>query len=58
MRQVFKLPIVVADTEFHVHVDKYTSAISTDFVISIDDHVLAELTGVRLAIFHFEPDEL
>ena len=57
MRQVFKLPIIVADTEFYVHVDKYTSAVSTDFVISIDDQVLAELTGVRLAIFHYEPDD-
>ena len=57
MHHVFKLPFIAADTEFRVQVDKYTSALSTDFVITIDDPVLADLTGVRLAIFHYEPDD-
>ena len=57
MHQVFKIPVIIAGTEFHIQVDKYTSVLSTDFVLTIDDAVLADLTGVRLCIFHYEPDD-
>ncbi|MBE7172895.1 MAG: hypothetical protein INR73_20125 [Williamsia sp.] len=57
MRQVFMLPVIFVGKEYYIQVEKYNSVLSIDFIISIDDPVLAELTGIRFCIFQYEPDE-
>ena len=57
MRQIFLLPVIFAGKEYYIQIEKYTSVSSTDFVISVVDPVLVELTGVKFCIFQYEPDE-